>query len=145
MHPAMRKLAVLALLPLLGAATEPRGALEVDLTGVRNTRGVIHACLTREPNGFPKCERDPDALTATVPASAGSLQFAGFAPGTYAVTLFHDENENDKLDTFAGIPREGFGFSRNPAIRFGAPRFRQAELTLGAGTTRQSIRVRYLL
>jgi len=40
--------------------------------------------------------------------------FPGVAPGRYAVSVFHDENSNGKMDTnFIGIPREGVGASNN--------------------------------
>ena len=60
-------------------------------------------------------------------ANAGGVRIAGLGRGDYAVSVIHDENNNAKLDTFAGIPREGFGFSRNPAIRFGPPKFSAAD------------------
>ena len=66
-------------------------------------------------------------------------------PGTYALTVVHDENLNHKLDTTLGIPREGFGFSRNPVVRFGAPKFRQVDINLDSGFTRASGRMQYLL
>ena len=44
--------------------------------------------------------------------------------GTYAVSLFHDENQNGELDLgFLNIPEEGFGFSNNPTILFSQPDF----------------------
>lgn len=46
---------------------------------------------------------------------------------------------------FLGIPKEGFGFSRNPAVRFGAPRFEQVYIELGPGFTRTSVRMQYIL
>jgi len=61
------------------------------------------------------------------------------------VAVIHDENSNSKLDTFAGIPREGFGFSRNPAIAFGPPRFTAARFTLDSDAEAQQIRMRYIL
>jgi len=40
--------------------------------------------------------------------------------GKYAVSVFHDENSNGKLDTnFLGIPREGVGASNNAKGHFG--------------------------
>ena len=129
---------------LLGAARPP-ASLQLEIEGLRNSRGTIHACLTQREADFPDCEMDPAALTTSSRASGGVLRFSGLAPGTYAVTLFHDENENRKLDTVLGIPREGFGFSRNPAIRFGAPRFADADISLPAGVSHQTIKVRYLL
>jgi uncharacterized protein (DUF2141 family) len=73
------------------------------------------------------------------------VSFAAVAPGDYALALLHDENGNGKLDSFAMIPKEGFGFSNNPKIRFGAPRFAETRFAVGAGTTRQTVRMRYLL
>lgn len=45
-------------------------------------------------------------------------------PGTYAIAVIQDLNDNQKLDkTFIGMPKEPFGFSTNPKIRFGPPGF----------------------
>ena len=53
------------------------------------------------------------------------------APGKYAISIIHDENNNDKLDTnFIGIPKEGFGFSNNPRIMFGPPSFEKASFEI---------------
>ena len=43
-----------------------------------------------------------------------------------------------------GFPREGFGFSRNPAVRFGPPRFSAAQFTLASDAETQQIRMRYI-
>ena len=82
---------------------------------------------------------------ARCPASAHDLASPACRAGDYAVAVIHDENSNDKLDTFAGIPREGFGFSRNPPIRFGAPRFAAARFALTVMPKQQQIRMRYIL
>jgi uncharacterized protein (DUF2141 family) len=60
------------------------------------------------------------------------------------VAVIHDENSNNRLDTFAGIPREGFGFSRNPAIRFGPPRFAAARFVLDSDAEAQQVQMRYI-
>ena len=131
---------------LLAAAEAPAsGQLEVSIERLRSNRGQVHVCLTRSSAHFPNCARDPAALKRSVSATTGSVRFDGVQPGAYAVSLFHDENGNGKFDTFAGIPREGFGFSRNPTVRFGAPRFRQVVIDLGPGFARQAVRMQYLL
>lgn len=66
-------------------------------------------------------------------------------PGLYAVALFHDENANGRLDKFAGVPREGLGFSNNPRIRFGPPSFAQARLAISGSDVSIPVRVRYFL
>jgi len=132
-------------LALVGSAQPATGDLEVSVERLRNQRGVLHLCLTRSEAHFPNCGDDPQALKRTVPAGAGQVRFSGIAPGVYALSIIHDENRNGRLDTLVGIPREGFGFSRNPVIRFGAPRFNQVRMELGPAFTRQVVRMQYLL
>jgi uncharacterized protein (DUF2141 family) len=48
------------------------------------------------------------------------------------------------MDTFLGIPREGYGFSRNPPFRPRAPRFDEAQVTID-GRSEALISLRYLL
>ena len=141
----MRSAILLCFLPILAAASDAATTVEVDVEGLRNHRGLIHVCLTRNPDHFPDCRRDPRAVRGSAAATDTHLRFTGLAPGRYAVTLFHDENANQRLDKLMGIPREGFGFSRNPVIRFGAPRFETVGIELGGGFTRTQVRVQYLL
>lgn len=145
MSAAMTDFLALAIAALLANPETPATDLTIDIQGIRNARGVVHACLTRNPAHFPDCRADPGALRQTVPADSHIIHFSGFAAGEYALTLFHDENNNQRLDTVLGIPREGFGFSRNPAMRFGAPKFRQVVIPLMPGLTRQTVRMQYLL
>jgi len=133
---------------LLGAAApaaETGGPLEIEMTGLRSAKGVVRLCLVRDPADFPDCRDGKGALKRTLPASNPRIRFEGLAPGDYAITAIHDANGNAKLDTMLGIPREGFGFSRNPAIRFGPPRYKDARFTLGADAQMQQVRIRYLL
>ena len=132
-----------ALLP--GAAPAPLTSLEIDVTGMRSAKGLIRICLTGDPQNFPQCADDGNAVKRSVPAGQRIIRFDGLAPGNYAAALIHDENSNAKLDTLMGIPREGFGFSRNPRIGFGPPRFSAAEFALGGVAEKQQVTMRYLL
>lgn len=129
--------------PLIGAA--PVGSLQVDIAQLRSAKGMLRLCLTADPDNFPNCVDDRDAVTRSVPAGQHSIRFNALPRGDYAVAVIHDENGNKKLDTFAGIPKEGFGFSRNPTIRFGPPRFSAARFTLATDAEEQQVRMRYIL
>jgi uncharacterized protein (DUF2141 family) len=118
--------------------------LEIDIAGLRSDKGVIRLCLTADPVGFPDCKHGK-GIERTLPATNPRIRLEGLTPGAWAIAAIHDENGNSKLDTFAGIPREGFGFSRNPAIGFGPPRFQAASFEVGAGGQVQQIKMRYLL
>jgi len=103
-------------------------------------------CLTRNPAHFPNCNGDPQAVKRSVPTGqAAAIRLDGVAPGIWALSAIHDENGNGRLDRFMAIPREGFGFSRNPRIRMGPPRFEEVRFEVGAGRVRQAVRMRYLL
>jgi uncharacterized protein (DUF2141 family) len=131
--------------PMLTGFAAP-AALDVDVEGLRNGEGTVLVCLTRDADAFPDCREDPDAKRVSAEAGeARHLTFQGLATGDYALSIIHDENGNGRLDTLVRIPREGFGFSRNPRIRFGPPRFSDARFAVAAGENRQTVRIRYLL
>lgn len=132
-------------LPML-AANEPAAlVLDVEIEGMRNHRGQIHACLTRNPAHFPDCRRDPEALRESVAAASRHVQFKGFRPGTYALTILHDENSNGRMDKVVGVPKEGFGFSQNPIVRFAPPSFERVRIALTRGHTDAKVRIQYVL
>lgn len=141
----MRQIVIMLLTLPLPAANTPSATVEVDVSGLRSSRGFIHACLTARPEHFPECQSDPAAQTQSVPSTAGQVVFRNVPPGRYALAVFHDANANRRLDTFMGIPREGFGFSRNPVIRFGAPRFDKVSINLAPGFARTTVKLQYLL
>jgi uncharacterized protein (DUF2141 family) len=138
---------ILALAALAGgvaATAADNASLDVTVTGLRNKKGSISVCLTANSKAFPDCTKDSKALKRTVKANAGGvISFTDVAPGTYALSLIHDENGNGKLDTSLAIPSEGFGFSRNPKITFGPPSFKAAAFAL-AGAGKQTVKMKYM-
>ena len=134
---------------LFGASLPPAGLadLDVSVSGLRNDRGAVTLCLTRRAKQqYLQCDEDPARVMRIIAAgAAGSIRLEGIAPGDYSLLLLHDENRNDKLDTRFGIPREGFGFSRNPALRMGPPHYADVHFALPAGRSLQAIKVKYLL
>ena len=68
----------------------------------------------------------------TVTNNIVTLEIENIEAGTYAVSLFHDENNNGVLDTkgLFEMPSEPYGFSNNPSILFGPPSFEKCKLSL---------------
>ena len=130
---------------LLATGTAPVARLDVALDHLRSTRGTVRVCLTADPANFPACVDDADAVRLSIPASETRFTLPGLPPGSYALAVIHDENGNGRLDTFLGVPREGYGFSRNAPVRFGPPRFAAARFTLGIEGATERVTMRYLL
>lgn len=136
------------MLPLLtAAASEPTIAPTVDLsiTGLRSEKGQILVCLTTNPKAFPDCSKDKASVRMAVKA-VDARNFAVHAPtaGTYAIAVVHDENSNNKMDVAIFLPKEGFGFSRNPTVTVGPPSFKSASFAV-TGDVHQSIKMKYML
>jgi len=126
------------------AAAAPVTRLDVEVDNLRSAKGMIRICLTADPDNFPACIDDANALTRSVPASVRTTSFPGLPQRGYALAIIDDENSNSKLDTIAGIPREGYGFSRNAAVRFGPPRFSAARFMVAGDAELQQVKMRYI-
>lgn len=64
-----------------------------------------------------------------------TIVFKGLKKGEYAFSLFHDVNNNGKLDNnFFGIPKEPYGFSNEQKGRFGPPKFDKVKFTVSENT-----------
>lgn len=139
---AVSSLAVPAAAPAQSPATT---TISVEIVGLRDARGVVHLCLTREPKGFPDC-KGAGNFKATIRASRAPLhyEFHSVPLGTYAVAVIHDANNDGKLNTTFGIPTEGFAFSRNPAMKMRAPRFSEASFESN-GRSLEPLKMKYLL
>lgn len=119
--------------------------MTVEIAGLRDTKGSVRLCLTSDAKAFPVCTK-ANSKNATVAAghSAVRYTFTGVTPGTYAIAAFHDTNNNGKLDRSLGIPREGFAFSNNPAMRPRAPTWAEARFQV-AGDVTQKLKLKYIL
>jgi len=131
------------LLPL-PARAEERGAVSVPVSGVEGGEGRLVVLLFDNRKGFP-VKTDRALRRLSVPASLHAVSIGPVPYGTYAVSVFHDEDAGGKLDAnFLGMPREGVGTSNNPRTSFGPPTFRDASFQLDTPVKEIEISLRYL-
>lgn len=139
----------LALFAALTSQAAPASANEVTITvtDLRNTKGVVRACMTTREDIFPKCIKDPASHRTVVPAAQEvTITFKNVKPGNYAIALLHDENGDGKANRALGMmPKEGYGFSRDAPVRMAPPRFRDAVFEHGEEPQSLTIRMRYFL
>lgn len=145
----MKQLAALALgaATLAAAAPASAGSVTITVTGLRNTDGVVRACLTTREDVFPRCIRDPKSHRTVVRAANSlTIRFDNVEPGEYAIALLHDENEDGKANRVLGMaPKEGYGFSRDAPVHMAPPDWDDAVFTVGSGNQRMTIKMRYFL
>ena len=97
--------------------------LSVEITNVRAAGGTLRVALYKPGAEFGKTK--PDFFKNIPVGQKGSLTFDfDVAPGKYAIAVYHDKNDNDKMDkNIVGYPREPFGFSNNYRPVVSAPDF----------------------
>ena len=107
-------------------------------------RSLFLAGLMLIPTLDAAAATQKEAARARIKAVNGELvyRFEDLPPGTYAVQVMHDENDNGKLDSnFLGIPSEGYGFSNNPRVMRRAT-FEEARFELPAAGSDIDVRLR---
>lgn len=119
--------------------------LQIAISGLRSAKGDVTIMLygDRQEDFLKKGGR---LARIRVPAKAGEMRVCipVPAPGSYALSLYHDEDGNRRLTkNWLGLPTEGYGFSRDAAASYRLPELEDAVFTALPGDTPVRITVRY--
>lgn len=109
---------------------QDRAALSLSVKNFKHDTGKLMVALYNDPADYLK---EPFRVADTViyDLQQVTILFADLPKGTYAISIYHDENENGDLDTnFMGIPEEPYAFSNDAPGRFGPPSFEAAAFDL---------------
>lgn len=105
----------------------PTNTVQLELSNIRSADGHIYVFLYTYENQYPyapfayfKFEKSDmkDGQMRVVLNNCPTHE-------KYALTLIDDENANDDLDRFLGIPEEGYGFSNNVKPLFALPEYEE--------------------
>ena len=123
----------------------PAGEIIVDVGDLRSNDGMV-ACALFTPEHaatFPSTAATQE-LTVPIAGLKATCRFTGLQKGLYAIAIYHDENDNGKLDTnFLRIPIEGSGASNGAQGRMGPPKFCDAQFEFTGGQHKVNIDVSY--
>ncbi len=122
----------------------PQNTIQVTIHSLRNNTGLVYLSLYRSPDGFPS---DPAKAVQSRQGRCkdNKLVFVleNIPPGSYAIAVIHDENEDGKMNTnLLGIPKEGYGASNDAKATFGPPSFTDAKFEHKTSTSLQ-IKMKY--
>ncbi|MBK6605049.1 MAG: DUF2141 domain-containing protein [Leptospiraceae bacterium] len=116
--------------------------LTIRVQGIKNKKGTINIALFKSDTDF---NQEKFTYVSRTPAdSNGIIIFDKIDYGNYSVAVYHDENENQKLDrNFIGMPKEGYGFSNNVKGKMGPPAFKDTSVIMNQAETNLSIQLNY--
>lgn len=120
--------------------------INIDVTGVRNSNGLIAATLYAD-DSKRFLVKHGSMYVGRVPAVQGETRFCLFVPkpGVYAIAVYHDEDASQKINRggILGIPTEGFGFSNNPPTIASLPAFRAVRINIPKANLGTTISLKY--
>ena len=125
--------------------TNVQPTLKLEISGLRNNKGFVLIAIFNSELGFPD-KKELAVKKIRIPAQAGIISYDvnDLVPGTYALALIHDENDNQRLDTgLFGFPKEGFCFSKGAMGTFGPPSFQAASFVHKAPNSSQKLLLKY--
>ena len=118
------------------------GQVQVTVNGV--TAGGILAVELYRPSKRHFLKKKSRIHRIRVAAVDGpqTVCFEAQPPGRYAVATYHDKNGNRDLDQKINfMPKEPFGLSTNPKLRWGLPKFEEADFEVPAEGTAITIQL----
>jgi uncharacterized protein (DUF2141 family) len=115
----MKKLLILILLSFWGVfGFSQTATLVVKITNVESGKGDIKLALFTRAEKADFVYKPQNAFKREIGIINGSTATATFTQipyGEYAISVFHDENNDEVLNRSAvGFPTEAYGFSNNP-------------------------------
>lgn len=123
-----------------------QSTINLTITKLRNTKGHLLVSLFNSKAGFP--DKEAKAFRKerlSISGNTVSFSFTNLPAGQYAIAILHDEDDNLKMNSnFFGMPKEGYGFSRNVTGFMGPPSFADASFSCIDGKISSlEIRTRY--
>src|SRR5687768_1413933 len=95
----------------IDSIAQETGTLTITATNFKNTKGHAVVNLFREQDEIPK--KPFMTIKASIDAGVAEMIFANLPNASYAAIVYHDENDNGKLDHKLAFPSEPMGFTNN--------------------------------
>ncbi len=119
----------------------------IEMHDIRNDNGKIRVAVFKSNNDFINQKPYYECFfeKAYIKKNKNLIKIE-LKPGTYAIAVLDDENNNGKMDyNIFGIPTEGFGFSNYYSTGLRRPHFDDFKFVVGHGETRVEVKLRYML
>jgi len=101
-------------------------SITINISGMKSDKGDVFVAMYNSKDDFLKNEFRT-AITK-VKSKKATVVFKNLPTAWYAITIFHDVNDNKKMDTnFIGIPKEPIGVSNDATGFMGPPKYKKAK------------------
>jgi uncharacterized protein (DUF2141 family) len=136
------KLIFLSLFGILISNAQQSTANEITVivSDLKNNEGRVFVALYNSETNF--LSKEIKGSISDIKNNSCTLTFKDIPNGMYAISLFHDVNNNNKMDTnFLGIPKEDYGCSNNAKGFMGPPKWKDAKFQINNKSIIQYIKI----
>ncbi|QNJ98454.1 DUF2141 domain-containing protein [Constantimarinum furrinae] len=113
-----------------------QNTIVVDMQNFESNNGTVRVGLYDEEANF--LEKEIKSLSSAISGKKATVTFSGIPDGVYAISCYHDEDNNGELKMFFGMfPLEDYGTSNNAPARFGPPKWSDAKFEVKGGETKK--------
>lgn len=120
---------------------EKTSLFKLHIEGLDKAEGEVRIAMFDSEENYTK----ETVYAVVIPVDSLSIEWSveGLPFGEYAIAVYHDKNENGKLDAnFLGIPKEDYGFSNNARGRFGPASWKDARFSVDSESTIHQILIK---
>ncbi len=130
----MKKIILGLVILVSGFVNAQTATLTVNTSGFKNNDGKVKVGLYNNEGKFLK--ESYLAVTSEIKGLKATVLFKNIPVGEYAVSIFHDEDNDGKLKTGVfGIPKEDIACSNNAKGKMGPPKYEDAKFQVTKDAT----------
>jgi uncharacterized protein (DUF2141 family) len=125
----MIKIIAITMLFICSFVSAQNVKLTISVSGLKNNTGTVKVGLYNSEGTFLKTVYK--SLSSEIKNDKAVVTFENLPAGEYAISTYHDENNNGKLDRNAmGIPSEDYAASNNAKGFMGPPAYNDAKFVI---------------
>ncbi|WP_420400138.1 DUF2141 domain-containing protein [Flagellimonas sp.] len=123
----------------IGSA-QSTATLKVQIQDIESDEGMLRVGLYDSAQNW--LEKTFKSKSSTIVNGKCEVVFEDVPYGEYAISVYHDENNNGKMDKYLGFyPKENYACSNQAPAKYGPPEWKDAKFTISQKTNQQLIKL----
>ncbi len=115
---------------------QAQNSVEVSFSDFKNNNGHLRVGLYNDADSF--LGKAYKSAKSEISNKEAKVKFTDLPDGVYAISCYHDEDDNGELNMRLGMfPKEPYGTSNNARGFFGPPKWEDAKFELKDGEVRK--------
>lgn len=115
-------------------------SLKVKITDIESDEGMLMVGLYNTAEDW--LEEVFKSKKSSIENGQCEVLFKNVPHGEYAISVYHDENNNGKMDKYLGFyPKENYACSNQAPARYGPPKWSDAKFIIDKNHNEQTIKL----